>query len=65
MHVIAAKAVAFKEALSRDLKATKKVIENARVMADDLSRRGLRIVSGNKLSYVLGRFEVNIHNRKS
>ena len=47
MHVIAAKAVAFKEALSEGFKSyQKKVITNARVMADDLSRRGLRIVSG-------------------
>ena len=47
MHVIAAKAVAFKEALSEGFKSyQKKVIVNARVMADDLSRRGLRIVSG-------------------
>ncbi len=47
MHVIAAKAVAFKEALSEGFKSyQKKVIANARVMAGDLSRRGLRIVSG-------------------
>ncbi len=47
MHVIAAKAVAFKEALSEGFKSYQnKVIANARVMANDLSRRGLRIVSG-------------------
>ncbi|WP_396956344.1 serine hydroxymethyltransferase [Nitrosomonas sp.] len=47
MHVIAAKAVAFKEASSQAFKDyQKQVIENARVMARVLQRRGLRIVSG-------------------
>lgn len=47
MHVIAAKAVAFKEAASPAFKDyQKQVIENARVMARVLQQRGLRIVSG-------------------
>jgi glycine hydroxymethyltransferase len=47
MHVIAAKAVAFKEAGSKEFKAyQKQVVENARVMAKVLQERGLRIVSG-------------------
>ncbi len=47
MHVIAAKAVAFKEAASKDFKKyQEQVIENARVMAKVLKQRGLRIVSG-------------------
>ena len=47
MHVIAAKAVAFKEAASKEFKAyQKQVIDNARVMAKVLQERGLRIVSG-------------------
>lgn len=47
MHVIAAKAVAFKEASSHAFKDyQKQVIENARVMARVLQQRGLRIVSG-------------------
>ncbi len=47
MHVIAAKAVAFGEALQRDFKVyQERVIENARVMAKVLQDRGLRIVSG-------------------
>lgn len=47
MHVIAAKAVAFKEASSTAFKDyQKQVIENARVMARVLQQRGLRIVSG-------------------
>lgn len=47
MHVIAAKAVAFKEAMSKEFKeCQKQVIDNARVMAKVLQERGLRIVSG-------------------
>ena len=47
MHVIAAKAVAFHEALSPEFKAyQKQVMINARVMAETLVKRGLRIVSG-------------------
>lgn len=47
MHVIAAKAVAFKEAATKEFKAyQQQVIENARVMAKVLQNRGLRIVSG-------------------
>lgn len=47
MHVIAAKAVAFKEAASKDFKNyQEQVIENARVMAKVLKTRGARIVSG-------------------
>ena len=47
MHVIAAKAVAFKEAATQEFKNyQEQVIENARVMAKVLQERGLRIVSG-------------------
>ena len=47
MHVIAAKAVAFKEASTHEFKKyQEQVIENARVMAKVLKQRGLRIVSG-------------------
>jgi glycine hydroxymethyltransferase len=47
MHVIAAKAVAFKEAMSKDFHAyQEQVIANARVMTKVLQERGLRIVSG-------------------
>ena len=47
MHVIAAKAVAFGEALTRDFKIyQERVLENARVLAKVLQERGLRIVSG-------------------
>ncbi len=47
MHVIAAKAVAFKEALAPGFKAySAQIIANARAMARVLQERGLRIVSG-------------------
>ena len=47
MHVIAAKAVAFKEAMEPDFKQyQEQVMVNARVMAQTLQQRGLRIVSG-------------------
>jgi glycine hydroxymethyltransferase len=47
MHVIAAKAVAFKEALQPEFKAyQQQVVANARVMAATLIERGYRIVSG-------------------
>jgi len=47
MHVIAAKAVAFKEALQPEFKEyQQRVIDNARVMAGVFQERGLKIVSG-------------------
>jgi glycine hydroxymethyltransferase len=53
MHVIAAKAVAFKEALAPEFKAyQRQVIVNARKMAETLASRGLRIVSGRTESHM-------------
>jgi glycine hydroxymethyltransferase len=47
MHVIAAKAVCFKEAATREFKAyQEQVLDNARVMAKVMQERGFRIVSG-------------------
>lgn len=47
VHVIAAKAVAFKEALNDGFKEyQKKVIENAKRLAEELIKRGFRIISG-------------------
>ena len=47
MHVIAAKAVAFGEALRPEFAAyQKRVIENAKILAETLRGKGLRIVSG-------------------
>jgi glycine hydroxymethyltransferase len=54
MHVIAAKAVAFKEALAPEFKTyQQQVITNARVLAESLVRRGLRIVSGRTESHLM------------
>ena len=54
MHVIGAKAVAFKEALSPDFKRyQQQVVRNADVMAQTLVQRGLRIVSGRTESHVM------------
>jgi glycine hydroxymethyltransferase len=54
MHVIAAKAVAFKEALSPDFKVyQQQVLKNADAMAKTLIQRGLRIVSGRTESHVM------------
>lgn len=47
MHVIAAKAVAFKEALQPDFKEySKQVIKNARTLANELLQKGYQIISG-------------------
>lgn len=47
MHVIAAKAVSFKEALSPEFKTySRQVVRNAKVLADTLTENGINIVSG-------------------
>jgi glycine hydroxymethyltransferase len=62
MHVIAAKAVAFKEAASSEFKTyQKQVIDNARVMAKVLVERGVRIVSSRTDSHV---FLVDLRAKK-
>ena len=54
MHVIAAKAVAFKEALQPDFKIyQQQVLKNAQIVAGTLIERGLRIVSGRTESHVM------------
>ena len=54
MHVIAAKAVAFKEAMAPEFKVyQQQVLKNADVMAQTLIQRGLRIVSGKTQSHVM------------
>jgi glycine hydroxymethyltransferase len=54
MHVIAGKAVAFKEALEPSFKVyQQQVVANARVLAETLISRGLRIVSGRTESHVM------------
>jgi len=54
MHVIAAKAVAFKEALAPEFKTyQQQVAKNAQVVARTLTERGLRIVSGRTESHLM------------
>ncbi len=54
MHVIAGKAVAFKEALEPAFKVyQQQVLDNARVLAETLASRGLRIVSQRTESHVM------------
>lgn len=53
MHVIAAKAVAFKEAATPEFKTyQQQVLKNAQVMAETLVERGVRIVSGRTQSHL-------------
>ena len=62
MHVIAAKAVAFKEALEPAFKAYQaRVLANAQRMAATLAGRGLRIVSGRTESHL---FLVDLRSKK-
>ena len=54
MHVIAGKAVAFKEALAPEFKIyQQQVVRNASAMAEVVVERGLRIVSGRTESHVM------------
>ena len=54
MHVIAAKAVAFKEAMAPEFKLYQaQVLKNARIIAETLTARGLRIVSGRTESHLM------------
>ncbi len=54
MHVVAAKAVAFREALQPDFRTyAAQVVANAKVLAEDLATRGLRIISGGTDTHVL------------
>ena len=54
MHVIAAKAVAFKEALTPEWRAyQQQIVKNARALADALLARGLRLVTGGTDTHLL------------
>jgi len=62
MHVIAAKAVAFKEAMSPEFKAyQKQVVKNARAMVKVFKSRGINIVSGGTDNHL---FLVDLISRK-
>jgi glycine hydroxymethyltransferase len=61
MHVIAAKAVAFKEAMTREFKDyQEQVLDNARLMAKVLHERGCRVVSGRTECHM---FLVDLRNK--
>ncbi len=54
MHVIAAKAVAFKEAMTEEFKKyARQVILNAKVLAEELAREGFKIVTGGTDSHIV------------
>lgn len=54
MHVIAAKAVAFKEALEPEFKAyQQQVVKNAQAMAETIIKRGYKIVSGGTQNHLM------------
>jgi glycine hydroxymethyltransferase len=54
MHVIAAKAVAFKEALSEEfIEYQRRIVKNAKALAKALKERGLRLVSGGTDNHLL------------
>src|SRR5699024_2012055 len=54
MHIIAAKAVSFKEALSPDCKTYgKQIVANAKALAEYLTEEGFRIVSGGRDNHLL------------
>ncbi|WNO09447.1 serine hydroxymethyltransferase [Teredinibacter sp. KSP-S5-2] len=54
MHVIAAKAISFKEAMSDDYKAyQKQVVKNAQAMAETFIERGIKIVSGGTQNHLM------------
>ncbi|QIT36676.1 serine hydroxymethyltransferase [Wolbachia endosymbiont of Brugia pahangi] len=54
MHVIAAKAVAFKEALAPEFKAyIKRVVENAKVLAQALQKHGLSVITSGTDSHIV------------
>ncbi|MGQ4582636.1 serine hydroxymethyltransferase [Lysobacter sp. F60174L2] len=54
MHVIAAKAVAFKEALDPEFKAyQQQVVKNAQAMAETIIKRGYKIVSGGTENHLM------------
>ncbi|WP_433589224.1 serine hydroxymethyltransferase [Candidatus Profftella armatura] len=62
MHVIAAKAVAFKEVLKPDFKIyQKQVVKNAKILSKILDQRGIRIVSGGTKSHII---LVDLRNKK-
>jgi glycine hydroxymethyltransferase len=63
VHVIAAKAVAFKEAMTEDfITYQNRVVENAKTLADELVKRGFSIISGGTDNHLM---LVDLTNKKS
>jgi glycine hydroxymethyltransferase len=61
VHVIAAKAVAFKEALTQEFKDyQKRVVQNAKILASELMKRDFRIISGGTDNHL---FLVDLRNQ--
>lgn len=61
MHVIAAKAVSFKEALSTPFKEYQtKLVDNCSIMADAMTARGFKLVSGGTDNHL---FLVDLRNK--
>ena len=61
MHVIAAKAVAFGEALQPEFKAyAAQIVKNAKVLAETLQKDGFRIVSGGTDNHLMGKEAQNV-----
>src|SRR3982751_801521 len=53
-HIIAAKAVAFREALQPDFKEyAKQIVKNASVLADELNKRGFQLVTGGTSNHLI------------
>ena len=54
MHVVAAKAICFKEALDPEFKIyTKQVMDNAKLMAETIMSRGIDVVSGGTENHII------------
>lgn len=54
MHVIAAKAVAFREALQPEFKDyAKQIVKNASVLADELQKRGFQLLTGGTSNHLI------------
>lgn len=63
VHVIAAKAVAFREAMTEDFTSyQKRVVENAKTLADELVKRGFSIISGGTDNHLM---LVDLTNKQS
>lgn len=61
MHIIAAKAVAFKEAMTEEFqKYQEQIVKNAKAMAEELQRQGFRLVSGGTDNHLI---LVNLTNK--